>query len=171
MILFNDTITNNIAYGVAHNTARIEEAARMAFAHDFITKLPKGYDTVVGEKGARLSGGQKQRIAIARALHKNAPILILDEATSSLDTASEVEVQKGTGKSDEGKNDHHHRSPAFYGHERRPDHCFQAGNIVQEGTHGQLIEADGPYRTLYELQFRDTPEKKIIKMGKRAKNE
>ena len=171
VILFNDTITNNIAYGVAHNTARIEEAARMAYAHDFITKLPKGYDTVVGEKGARLSGGQKQRIAIARALHKNSPILILDEATSSLDTASEVEVQKALENLMKGRTTIiiAHRLSTVMNADRIL--VIQAGNIVQEGTHGQLIEADGPYRTLYELQFRDTPEKKIIKMGKRAKNE
>ncbi|HQJ95285.1 MAG TPA: ABC transporter transmembrane domain-containing protein, partial [Syntrophorhabdaceae bacterium] len=94
VILFNDTIKANICYGESQDMERMEEAAAMAYANDFISKLPKQYDTIVGEKGIRLSGGQKQRIAIARALYKNTPILILDEATSSLDVASEVEVQK-----------------------------------------------------------------------------
>jgi len=94
VILFNDSIKNNIAYGLEQNKEMLEMAANMAYAHDFIIRLSKGYDTIVGEKGIRLSGGQKQRIAIARALYKNAPVLILDEATSSLDASSEAEVQK-----------------------------------------------------------------------------
>lgn len=171
IILFNDSIRNNISYGVVPDQARIEEAARMAYAHDFILKLPKGYDTVIGERGARLSGGQKQRIAIARALHKNAPILILDEATSSLDTASEIEVQKALENLMKGRTTIiiAHRLSTVMNADRIL--VLQGGNIAQEGTHSQLIEADGPYRTLYELQFRDTPEKKVIKMGKRATNE
>lgn len=170
-ILFNDSIRNNISYGVVPDQARIEEAARMAYAHDFIMKLPKGYDTVVGERGARLSGGQKQRIAIARALHKNAPILILDEATSSLDTASEVEVQKALENLMKGRTTIiiAHRLSTVMNADRIL--VIQGGNIAQEGTHGQLIKTDGPYRTLYELQFRDTPEKKVINLGKRARNE
>lgn len=171
IILFNDSIRNNISYGVVPDQARIEEAARMAYAHDFILKLPKGYDTVIGERGARLSGGQKQRIAIARALHKNAPILILDEATSSLDTASEIEVQKALENLMKGRTTIiiAHRLSTVMNADRIL--VLQGGNIAQEGTHSQLIEADGPYRTLYELQFRDTPEKKVIKMGKRVTNE
>src|SRR5581483_8485779 len=93
-ILFNDTVRDNIAYGQPHvSSDAVLAASRAALAHDFITALPQGYDTVIGERGVRLSGGERQRLAIARALLKNAPILILDEATSSLDTESEALVQ------------------------------------------------------------------------------
>jgi len=171
VILFNDTIKNNIAYGVESDMARIEEAARTAFAHEFIVKLPKGYDTIVGEKGARLSGGQKQRIAIARALHKNAPILILDEATSSLDTASEMEVQKALENLMKGRTTIiiAHRLSTVMNADRII--VIDGGTIIQEGTHTQLIETEGSYKNLYNLQFRDKDIKKIIKLGKRAKNE
>jgi subfamily B ATP-binding cassette protein MsbA len=171
VILFNDTIKNNIAYGVEADMATIEEAARTAFAHDFITKLSKGYDTVVGEKGMRLSGGQKQRIAIARALHKNAPVLILDEATSSLDAASEVEVQKALENLMKGRTTIiiAHRLSTVMNADRII--VIEGGSIVQEGTHSQLIVTEGPYKKLFELQFRDAPDKKIINMGKRVKNE
>jgi subfamily B ATP-binding cassette protein MsbA len=171
VILFNDTIKNNIAYGVESDMARIEEAARTAFAHEFIVKLPKGYDTIVGEKGARLSGGQKQRIAIARALHKNAPILILDEATSSLDSASEMEVQKALENLMKGRTTIiiAHRLSTVMNADRII--VIDGGTIIQEGTHIQLIETEGSYKNLYNLQFRDKDMKKIIKLGKRAKNE
>lgn len=171
VILFNDTIKNNIAYGVESDMARIEEAARTAFAHEFIVKLPKGYDTVVGEKGARLSGGQKQRVAIARALHKNAPILILDEATSSLDTASEMEVQKALENLMKGRTTIiiAHRLSTVMNADRII--VIDGGTIIQEGTHTQLIETEGSYKNLYNLQFRDKDIKKIIKLGKRTKNE
>src|SRR5436853_2236710 len=97
-VLFNDTVRNNIAYGQPHVSAKdVEAAARMALAHDFITVMPAGYDTVIGERGVRLSGGERQRIAIARAILKNAPILILDEATSALDTESDALVQSAVG--------------------------------------------------------------------------
>ena len=93
-ILFNDTVRNNIAYGQPDvPLSRVQEAARMALAHDFILRMPEGYDTIIGEKGVRLSGGERQRLAIARAILKNAPILILDEATSALDSESEAYVQ------------------------------------------------------------------------------
>ncbi len=171
VILFNDTIKNNIAYGVEVDMAKIEEAARTAYAHEFITKLSKSYDTVVGEKGARLSGGQKQRIAIARALHKNAPILILDEATSSLDTVSELEVQKALENLMKGRTTIiiAHRLSTVMNADRII--VIDGGTIVQEGAHARLIQADGPYKKLYDLQFRDNENKKIIKLGKRAKNE
>ncbi len=167
IILFNDTIRNNIAYGVIPDQKKVEEAAAMAFAHDFISKFSKGYDTIVGEKGARLSGGQKQRIAIARALYKNAPILVLDEATSSLDAASEIEVQKALDNLMRGRTTIiiAHRLSTIMNANRII--VFEKGMIVQEGTHGSLIEADGPYRKLYELQFKETPEKKLFRMGKR----
>jgi len=171
VILFNDTIKNNIAYGVESDMTKIEEAARAAFAHDFVIKLSKGYDTIVGEKGIRLSGGQKQRIAIARALHKNAPILIFDEATSSLDTASELEVQKAIENLTKGRTTIiiAHRLSTVMNANRII--VIDGGTIIQEGTHSQLIETEGPYKNLYELQFRDAPDKKIIKIGKRARNE
>jgi subfamily B ATP-binding cassette protein MsbA len=171
VILFNDTIKNNIAYGVESDMIKIEEAARTAFAHDFITKLSKGYDTVIGEKGLRLSGGQKQRIAIARALHKNAPILVLDEATSSLDTASESEVQIALENLMKGRTTIiiAHRLSTVMNANRII--VIEGGTIIQQGTHGQLIETDGPYKKLYELQFREAPDKKIIKIGKRVKHE
>jgi subfamily B ATP-binding cassette protein MsbA len=171
VILFNDSIKNNIAYGVESDMAKIEEAARTAYAHEFIIKLSKGYDTVAGEKGIRLSGGQKQRIAIARALHKNAPILILDEATSSLDTASELEVQKALENLMKGRTTIiiAHRLSTVMNANRII--VIDGGTIIQEGTHAHLIETDGPYKKLYDLQFRDVTNKKIIKIGKRAKNE
>ena len=171
VILFNDSIKNNIAYGVESDMTKIEEAARTAFAHEFIIKLSKGYDTVVGEKGIRLSGGQKQRIAIARALHKNAPILIFDEATSSLDTMSEQEVQKAIENlmKDRTTIIIAHRLSTVMNANRII--VIEGGTIIQKGTHSQLIETEGPYKNLYELQFRDAPDKKIIKIGKRARNE
>ena len=171
VILFNDSVKNNIAYGFESDMIKIEEAARTAYAHDFITKLPKGYDTVVGEKGARLSGGQKQRIAIARALHKNAPILILDEATSSLDAVSELEVQKAFENLMKGRTTIiiAHRLSTIMNADRII--VIDGGTIIQEGTHTKLIETEGPYKNLYNLQFRDKELKKIIKLGKRAKNE
>jgi subfamily B ATP-binding cassette protein MsbA len=125
----------------------------------------------VGEKGTRLSGGQKQRIAIARALYKDAPILILDEATSSLDTASETEVQKALDNLMKGRTTIviAHRLSTIMNADRII--VLQAGGIVQEGKHHELIEADGPYKRLYELQFRDQDrKKKVIPMSKRLKN-
>jgi subfamily B ATP-binding cassette protein MsbA len=171
VMLFNDTIKNNIAYGVENDMTKIEEAARAAYAHEFIIKLSKGYDTSVGEKGVRLSGGQKQRIAIARALHKNAPILILDEATSSLDTASELEVQKALENLMKGRTTIiiAHRLSTVMNADRII--VIDGGTIIQEGTHAHLIETDGPYKKLYDLQFRDVTNKKIIKIEKRSKNE
>jgi len=166
VILFNDTIRSNIAYGVEPDEERLFEATRMAFAHDFILKLPRGYDTVVGEKGVRLSGGQKQRIAIARALYKNAPILILDEATSSLDAQSEIEVQRALENLMKGRTTiiiAHRLSTIINAHRII---VIDKGMIVQEGTHGSLIEQEGPYRKLYEIQFREGARKKVIPLGK-----
>lgn len=165
VILFNDTIRSNIAYGVEPDEDRIVRASRMAFAHDFILKLPNKYDTIVGEKGTRLSGGQKQRIAIARALYKNAPILILDEATSSLDAQSEVEVQKALENLMKGRTTiiiAHRLSTIINAHRII---VIDRGTIVQEGNHSTLIEQDGPYKKLYELQFKEG-RKKVIPIGK-----
>ena len=171
VILFNDTIRNNIAYGGDDlDEEKIVEAAKMAFAHDFILRQPKGYDTMVGEKGIRLSGGQKQRIAIARALFKDAPILILDEATSALDTASEMEVQKALENLMKG------RTTIIIAHRlstvMNADTIvvIEGGTIAQQGTHNDLITSEGAYKRLYEMQFRETPQKKVIKMGKRIES-
>jgi ATP-binding cassette, subfamily B, bacterial MsbA len=170
VILFNDTIKNNISYGDEQHLDRIEEVANMAYAQDFIAKLPKQYDTSVGEKGTRLSGGQKQRIAIARALYKDTPILILDEATSSLDTASEVEVQKALDNLIKGRTTIviAHRLSTVINADRII--VLEGGTIVQSGTHNELLSSDGPYKTLYELQFRNKPSGKIIKINKKVKN-
>ena len=169
VILFNDTIRCNIAHGAPEDGDRIEQAARTAFAHDFILKLPKQYDTNVGEKGLRLSGGQKQRIAIARALYRNAPILILDEATSALDSASETEVQHALENLMRGRTTIiiAHRLSSIMAADRII--VLERGTIVQEGTHQDLVATDGPYKRLYELQFRDDG-KKIIRISKRPKN-
>jgi len=139
VILFNDTIRCNIAHGAPEDGDRIEQAARTAFAHDFILKLPKQYDTNVGEKGLRLSGGQKQRIAIARALCRNAPILILDEATSALDSASETEVQHALENLMRGRTTIiiAHRLSSIMAADRII--VLERGTIVQEGTHQDLV--------------------------------
>lgn len=166
VILFNDSIRNNIAYGVTPDQKKLEHAATMAFAHEFIIKFSKGYDTIVGEKGVRLSGGQKQRIAIARALYKDAPILILDEATSSLDAVSEIEVQKALENLMKGRTTIiiAHRLSTIVNANRII--VFEKGMIVQEGTHSSLSEVDGPYKKLYELQFKESPQK-IVKIGRK----
>jgi ATP-binding cassette, subfamily B, bacterial MsbA len=166
VILFNDSIRNNIAYGVTPDQKRLEHAATMAFAHEFITKFAKGYETIVGEKGVRLSGGQKQRIAIARALYKDAPILILDEATSSLDALSEIEVQRALENLMKGRTTIiiAHRLSTIVNANRII--VLEKGMIVQEGTHGSLSAVDGPYKKLYELQFKESPQK-IVKIGRK----
>ncbi|MEO8277673.1 MAG: ABC transporter ATP-binding protein [Thermoanaerobaculia bacterium] len=155
-ILFNDSVRANIAYGRKDLPLdAVREAARAAFADEFILELPEGYDTVVGEGGVRLSGGQRQRLAIARALLKNAPILILDEATSMLDTESESLVQKALG------NLMRDRTTFVIAHRLTTitmvDRIFvvEAGRIVEQGSHAELLAADGLYRRLYDLQFRD----------------
>ncbi|MBF0528015.1 MAG: lipid A export permease/ATP-binding protein MsbA [Deltaproteobacteria bacterium] len=155
VILFNDTIGHNIAYGSSGKSQQeIESAARASYAHDFIMATPLGYDTVIGERGVRLSGGEQQRLAIARALLKNAPILILDEATSSLDTESELAVQGALENLMRG------RTTLVIAHRlstiRDADRIIVIadGQIVEEGNHEQLMAINGEYRRLYELQFR-----------------
>jgi subfamily B ATP-binding cassette protein MsbA len=154
-VLFNDSIRNNIAYGrLDLPLERVREAAAAGYADEFIMQLPNGYDTVIGESGVRLSGGQRQRLAIARALLKNAPILILDEATSHLDTESESLVQKALSNLMQG------RTTLVIAHRlstvMRADRIVvvEAGQIVEEGSHKELMALGGTYRRLYDLQFR-----------------
>jgi len=153
-ILFNDTVRNNIAYGdVAKSEEQIIEAARMANAHEFIESFTEGYDTMIGDQGVRLSGGQRQRLSIARALLKDAPILILDEATSSLDTESEVLVQEALERL--MKN----RTTLVIAHRlstiRNADRIVVIvdGGIVEEGTHDELLAREGEYAKLHRMQF------------------
>jgi subfamily B ATP-binding cassette protein MsbA len=158
-VLFNDTIGQNISYGRPDaSQADIEKAAEIAYADDFIDQLPGGYDTLVGERGALLSGGQRQRIAIARAVLMDAPVLILDEATSSLDTESEVFVQKALANLMQG------RTSIVIAHRlstiRKADKIvvMEAGQITEAGTHDELLARNGTYLKLYDLQFADTDE-------------
>ena len=150
VFLFDNTIAANIAYGDVNNTTeeRIREAAKSAYAIDFIEALPNGFDTLVGEQGVRLSGGQKQRIAIARAFVKDAPILILDEATSSLDTKSEYQVRRAIDALGEGRTVIivAHRLPSIKEVDRIV--VMSKGEIVEQGTHQDLLERKGYY---YEL--------------------
>jgi subfamily B ATP-binding cassette protein MsbA len=158
-VLFNDTVRHNIAYGKPEATEQeIEDAARIAFAHDFIQEMPKGYDTIVGERGIFLSGGQRQRLAIARAVLVNAPVLILDEATSALDAESERLVQKAIA------NLVRNRTTIVIAHRlstvRRANVIvvMERGRIIETGTHAELLANGGQYRKLYELQFADEEE-------------
>ena len=155
-VLFNDTARNNIAYGQPGIPYKaVEAAAKAALAHDFISLLPEGYDTVIGERGVRLSGGERQRIAIARALLKNAPILILDEATSALDSESESLVQSALQNLMAG------RTVVVIAHRlstvRRADRIvvLENGTISDIGRHEDLMKNFGTYRRLYDLQFVD----------------
>lgn len=153
-VLFNDTIRYNISYGKPDATeAEIAEAARIAFADDFIEELPNKYETIVGERGIFLSGGQRQRIAIARAVLINAPVLILDEATSALDAESERLVQKALANLMKNKTSVviAHRLSTI----RKADKIvvMEKGKIIQSGTHHELLEKGGTYKKLYELQF------------------
>ncbi len=161
-ILFNDTVRNNIAYGQPEVHADlVEQAARNALAHEFILRMPQGYETVIGEKGFRLSGGERQRLAIARAILKNAPILILDEATSSLDAESESLVQAALA------NLMQNRTVLVIAHRlgtiRRANRIavLEDGRITRIGPHEELLTTSPTYQRLYQLQFMDVPEEQM----------
>ncbi len=153
-ILFNDTVRGNISYGSFDCTdEELKSAAEAAHALKFISELPRGFDTIIGEGGARLSGGERQRISIARALLKNAPILILDEATSALDTESEREVQQAL------ENLMKNRTTFVIAHRlstiKNADRIIvvKAGRIVEDGTHAELLALQGEYEQLYQMQY------------------
>lgn len=163
-ILFHDTVANNILYGSPSSSREeIMEAARKAFAHDFIMQMPQQYETIVGEKGAKLSGGQKQRISIARAILKNPRILLLDEATSALDTESEKLIQQAIEELQKG------RTVIAIAHRlstiQNAD-CIvvlKDGQIAEQGTHTELMSRNGLYRRYHNLQFRfDEPEEVAV---------
>ncbi len=155
-VLFHDTVRSNIAYGLDQlGPGAIERAARAAYAHEFVARLPRGYDTVVGERGAELSGGQRQRIAIARAILRDPPILIFDEATSALDSESERIVQRAVERLLQG------RTVIVIAHRlstvQRADRIvvLEEGRIVERGDHGSLYAGGGLYRRLYDLQLEE----------------
>jgi subfamily B ATP-binding cassette protein MsbA len=162
-VLFNESVRYNIAYSRPNATEEeIRKAAQIAFADEFIHKLPLGYDTVVGERGIFLSGGQRQRLAIARAILKDAPVLILDEATSALDAESETLVQRALA------NLITNRTTVVIAHRlstvRRADKIvvLDRGRIVETGTHSELLSLNGKYKRLYELQFAEEEEDIIV---------
>jgi subfamily B ATP-binding cassette protein MsbA len=152
--LFNETIANNIRYGKPEASIdEVKKAAQAAFAHDFIMEMPEGYETNIGDRGLRLSGGQRQRICIARAILKNAPVLILDEATSALDTESEQMVQKALNNLMSNRTTlviAHRLSTIFHADKIV---VIDKGEIVEHGSHQELLDLDGLYKKLYEMQF------------------
>ncbi len=152
-ILFNDTIYNNIAFGVENATREeVENAARIANAHEFIIQTENGYDTIIGDRGGKLSGGQRQRLSIARAVLKNPPVMILDEATSALDTESEKLVQEALD------NLMKNRTSIVIAHRlstiKNADLIcvFHEGEIAEQGTHEELLALNGIYTKLYYMQ-------------------
>jgi subfamily B ATP-binding cassette protein MsbA len=168
-ILFNDTVWNNICYGSPDQPKeRVIAAAQAALAHDFIEEMPQGYQTQLGDRGQRLSGGQRQRLAIARAILKNSPILILDEATSELDSESELFVQKALANLMVGRTVFviAHRLSTI----RRANKIIvlEGGAIRESGTHQELLAAGGLYTRLYELQFADADSPAESKFRRRA---
>ena len=154
--LFNDTIINNIRYSRPDaSDDEVRDAARLAYADDFIMEMPENYESVIGDRGVRLSGGQRQRICIARAILRNAPLLLLDEATSALDNESEAMVQKALINLMKDRTTFiiAHRFSTIVHADRIL--VLDHGKIVEEGTHQDLLENDGYYRRLFEAQFED----------------
>ena len=154
--LFHDTIAENIRFGrLDASRSEIEDAARLAHAHDFIMAQPQGYQTIVGDKGCLLSGGQQQRLSIARALLKGAPILLLDEATSALDSESEKMIQDALEKLSKGRTviAIAHRLSTILGSDMIV--VMDHGRIVATGTHAELLNTSEHYTKLYSLQFRE----------------
>jgi ATP-binding cassette, subfamily B, bacterial MsbA len=155
VVLFNDTVANNIAYAAGGRVSRadVERVAESAHALDFIRAMPQGFDTLIGDRGVLLSGGQRQRLAIARAMLKDAPILILDEATSALDTEAERHIQAALEALME------HRTTLVIAHRlstiERVDRIvvLQDGRVVEQGAHGELMARGGYYARLHRLQF------------------
>jgi subfamily B ATP-binding cassette protein MsbA len=170
-LLFNDTVANNIAYPQGpENKERLIAAARAANAHDFITQLPQGYQTVIGNRGTMLSGGQRQRLAIARALMKDPEILVFDEATSSLDTEAERLVQEAIDRLMAGRTTIviAHRLSTILNADKIL--VIKNGRIVEQGRHQELLQCGGTYRRLYDLQFEanhaDTDKSQITPTGR-----
>jgi subfamily B ATP-binding cassette protein MsbA len=153
--LFNMSIRDNIRYGMLDaDDQAVADAARQAYADEFISQLPQGYDTTIGDRGARLSGGQRQRLCVARALLKDAPILILDEATSALDTESEAMVQKALANLMENRTTlviAHRLSTIMHADKII---VLDQGRVVEVGNHQELLDQGGVYRNLYDMQFR-----------------
>jgi subfamily B ATP-binding cassette protein MsbA len=163
-VLFHDTVRNNIAYGAEnrYTQEQIEAAARAANAHEFIVELPRGYDTLLGERGTRLSGGQRQRLAIARALLTDPPILILDEATSALDTESERLVQEAVDRLLQGRTVFviaHRLSTIAHADQIL---VLDRGEIIERGSHAELLARRGAYYRLYSMQFGDADEASMV---------
>lgn len=154
--LFSSSIKSNISYGYPDaSMEEIIDAAKRANAHDFIMELPKGYDTMLGERGLGLSGGQKQRIAIARALCQNPAILVLDDATSAVDMKTELHIQEALEEVMKGRTTFiiaHRISSVKHADELI---VFEHGKIVQRGTHDELIQEEGLYKRIYEIQYKD----------------
>jgi ATP-binding cassette subfamily B protein len=153
VFLFPGTVRENIAYGSFGATPeQVERAARLAEAHEFVTALPQGYDTIVGERGQKLSGGQRQRIAIARAILKDPPILVLDEATSAVDNETEAAIQRSLEHISRGRTTiaiAHRLSTVRNAHRI---YVMDRGRIVEHGTHGNLLAAGGMYAALWRVQ-------------------